>query len=187
MILVGALSLVMAGILLVGYSLEQGLLGPGVRLALGLGFGLSMTVLAEWMRLRTSQSSSLTGAVSGAGSLVLAASLLAGHFLLSLVSMPVTFALLAALSLWMLERARHHGPWLAALGMLGGYALPLALPLHQQWQEASTLLLLGILLGAMMCFDLGGPVNKAAYTFGVESFVLGLVKCLVVLMTQRLR
>ncbi len=27
--------------------------------------------------------------------------------------------------------------------------------------------LLGILLGAMMCFDLGGPVNKAAYTFGV--------------------
>ncbi|WP_166020046.1 DUF2339 domain-containing protein [Cobetia sp. MB87] len=143
MILVGALSLVMAGILLVGYSLEQGLLGPGVRLALGLGFGLSMTVLAEWLRLRTSQSSSLTGAVSGAGSLVLAASLLAGHFLLSLVSVPVTFVLLAALSLWMLERARHHGPWLAALGMLGGYALPLALPIQQQWQEASTLLLLG--------------------------------------------
>lgn len=27
--------------------------------------------------------------------------------------------------------------------------------------------LLGSLLGAMMCFDLGGPVNKAAYTFGV--------------------
>ncbi|WP_251977816.1 PTS fructose-like transporter subunit IIB [Salinicola avicenniae] len=27
--------------------------------------------------------------------------------------------------------------------------------------------LLGVLLGAMMCFDMGGPVNKAAYTFGV--------------------
>ncbi|MDX1301686.1 PTS fructose transporter subunit IIBC [Photobacterium sp.] len=27
--------------------------------------------------------------------------------------------------------------------------------------------LLGITLGCMMCFDLGGPVNKAAYTFGV--------------------
>ncbi|MDN3524063.1 PTS fructose-like transporter subunit IIB [Halomonas sabkhae] len=27
--------------------------------------------------------------------------------------------------------------------------------------------LLGTLLGAMMCFDMGGPVNKAAYTFGV--------------------
>ncbi|MCW8995772.1 MAG: PTS fructose transporter subunit IIBC [Psychromonas sp.] len=28
-------------------------------------------------------------------------------------------------------------------------------------------ILLGTLLGAMMCFDLGGPVNKTAYTFGV--------------------
>ena len=28
-------------------------------------------------------------------------------------------------------------------------------------------ILLGIILGAMMCFDLGGPVNKTAYTFGV--------------------
>lgn len=27
--------------------------------------------------------------------------------------------------------------------------------------------LLGVILGCMMCFDLGGPVNKAAYTFGV--------------------
>ncbi|MGL6171731.1 MAG: PTS fructose-like transporter subunit IIB, partial [Vibrio sp.] len=27
--------------------------------------------------------------------------------------------------------------------------------------------LLGLVLGAMMCFDLGGPINKAAYTFGV--------------------
>ncbi|MCG2580738.1 MAG: PTS fructose-like transporter subunit IIB [Marinobacter sp.] len=28
-------------------------------------------------------------------------------------------------------------------------------------------IVLGGILGAMMCFDLGGPVNKAAYTFGV--------------------
>jgi fructose PTS system EIIBC or EIIC component len=32
---------------------------------------------------------------------------------------------------------------------------------------AGNAVLLGLLLGAMMCFDLGGPVNKAAYTFGV--------------------
>ncbi|MGI9875160.1 PTS fructose transporter subunit IIBC [Vibrio chagasii] len=31
----------------------------------------------------------------------------------------------------------------------------------------SNAILLGVILGAMMCFDLGGPVNKAAYTFGV--------------------
>lgn len=28
-------------------------------------------------------------------------------------------------------------------------------------------ILLGVILGGMMCFDLGGPINKAAYTFGV--------------------
>ena len=28
-------------------------------------------------------------------------------------------------------------------------------------------LVLGIILGAMMAFDMGGPVNKAAYTFAV--------------------
>ncbi|WP_106477631.1 PTS fructose-like transporter subunit IIB [Phytohalomonas tamaricis] len=28
-------------------------------------------------------------------------------------------------------------------------------------------ILLGLLLGAMMCVDLGGPINKASYTFGV--------------------
>lgn len=33
--------------------------------------------------------------------------------------------------------------------------------------DSTNAVLLGILLGAMMCFDLGGPVNKAAYTFGV--------------------
>jgi fructose PTS system EIIBC or EIIC component len=33
--------------------------------------------------------------------------------------------------------------------------------------DATNAVLLGILLGSMMCFDLGGPVNKAAYTFGV--------------------
>jgi PTS system fructose-specific IIC component len=31
----------------------------------------------------------------------------------------------------------------------------------------TSVILLGIILGLMMCFDLGGPVNKAAYAFAV--------------------
>ena len=31
----------------------------------------------------------------------------------------------------------------------------------------SSAILLGVILGLMMCFDLGGPVNKAAYAFAV--------------------
>ncbi|MEH8093391.1 PTS fructose transporter subunit IIBC [Gallibacterium anatis] len=33
--------------------------------------------------------------------------------------------------------------------------------------QSGSAVVLGIILGAMMCFDMGGPVNKAAYTFGV--------------------
>ena len=33
--------------------------------------------------------------------------------------------------------------------------------------QSGSAVVLGIILGAMMCFDMGGPVNTAAYTFGV--------------------
>ncbi|MFN3601619.1 MAG: fructose-specific PTS transporter subunit EIIC, partial [Dietzia sp.] len=35
----------------------------------------------------------------------------------------------------------------------------------------SSVILLGVILGLMMCFDLGGPVNKAAYTFATAGLV----------------
>ncbi|MBS9402783.1 PTS fructose-like transporter subunit IIB [Halomonas sp. TRM85114] len=46
-------------------------------------------------------------------------------------------------------------------------ALLSALTTFLENMGSTNAVLLGILLGAMMCFDLGGPVNKAAYTFGV--------------------
>ncbi|MHB0776618.1 PTS fructose-like transporter subunit IIB [Halomonas sp. WWR20] len=46
-------------------------------------------------------------------------------------------------------------------------ALLSALTAFLENMGSTNAVLLGILLGAMMCFDLGGPVNKAAYTFGV--------------------
>ena len=33
--------------------------------------------------------------------------------------------------------------------------------------SGTSVIILGIILGLMMCFDLGGPVNKAAYAFAV--------------------
>ncbi|CAM4319963.1 MULTISPECIES: PTS fructose transporter subunit IIABC [Corynebacterium] len=37
----------------------------------------------------------------------------------------------------------------------------------------SSAILLGIIIGLMMCFDLGGPVNKAAYLFGTAGLSAG--------------
>lgn len=44
------------------------------------------------------------------------------------------------------------------------------------WLESmtgSSAILLGIIIGLMMCFDLGGPVNKAAYLFGTAGLSAG--------------
>ena len=42
--------------------------------------------------------------------------------------------------------------------------------------------LLGILLGLMMAFDMGGPVNKVAYTFGLASLASGNLKVMAAVM-----
>lgn len=36
----------------------------------------------------------------------------------------------------------------------------------------SSMIVLGVVLGLMMCFDLGGPVNKAAYTFATAGLAI---------------
>ncbi|UNX53852.1 fructose-specific PTS transporter subunit EIIC [Georgenia sp. TF02-10] len=38
--------------------------------------------------------------------------------------------------------------------------------------SGASAVILGIILGLMMCFDLGGPVNKAAYTFATAGLVV---------------
>lgn len=46
----------------------------------------------------------------------------------------------------------------------------------QGWLESmsgSSAILLGVIIGLMMCFDLGGPVNKAAYLFGTAGLSAG--------------
>lgn len=46
----------------------------------------------------------------------------------------------------------------------------------QNWLESmsgSSAILLGVIIGLMMCFDLGGPVNKAAYLFGTAGLSAG--------------
>lgn len=39
--------------------------------------------------------------------------------------------------------------------------------------SGSSAVLLGVIIGLMMCFDLGGPVNKAAYLFGTAGLSAG--------------
>ena len=47
---VGGLALALGGVLLVRYSIEQGIFGPGVRVALGALFALALVAAGEWFR-----------------------------------------------------------------------------------------------------------------------------------------
>jgi fructose PTS system EIIBC or EIIC component len=48
--------------------------------------------------------------------------------------------------------------------------------------QGSNAILLGILLGLMMAFDMGGPVNKVAYAFGLAALASGNLKIMAAVM-----
>ncbi|MBZ8177953.1 PTS lactose transporter subunit IIC [Corynebacterium poyangense] len=60
--------------------------------------------------------------------------------------------------------------------LLLGRPLSMAMDGMQNWltsMSGSSAAILGIILGMMMCFDLGGPVNKAAYLFATAGLSTG--------------
>jgi PTS system fructose-specific IIC component len=83
-------------------------------------------------------------------------------------------------------------PLLATLISSGLMAVVLGRPLAAaltglgNWLNGLTgtsAILLGIILGLMMCFDLGGPVNKAAYVFATTGLAAGSGAPLVIMAT----
>ena len=124
MVWLGGLSIGLAGIFLVRYSIEQGYLGPLARVLLGIATGVGLHVLAEWLRRRMQGRYDAVAALAGGASLTLYAAVLAALHLYALWPPGVVFALLALISLGTMVLAVRHGPVLAILGILGAYAVP---------------------------------------------------------------
>ena len=124
MVWLGGLSIGLAGIFLVRYSIEQGYLGPTARVLLGIVMGVGLHVLAEWLRRRMQGRYDAVAALAGGASLTLYAAVLAALHLYALWPPGVIFALLALISLGTMVLALRHGPVLAILGILGAYAVP---------------------------------------------------------------
>ncbi|MBB4284524.1 DUF2339 domain-containing protein [Roseospira goensis] len=130
LIWLGGVALALGGAFLVKYAVDEGWLTEALRCVLGglLGFGL--LVLGAWVRQRSApDSGGLPGrraavALTAAGLSSLFASLYAAHGLYGLIGAPVAFVGLGAVALAGLGLALLHGPFVAGLGLLGGYAVP---------------------------------------------------------------
>jgi len=135
---VGGLALVLGGFFLVRYSIEQGLLGPGVRIFLGAMLAAALLAAGEWTR-RTERISGFVGVptahipsiLTAAGTAIAYAVVYAAYALYGFVDAAMAFVLLGAVALATLCAALLHGPALAALGLIGAEVTPLLVTTDQ--------------------------------------------------------
>jgi len=126
MVWLGGICVGLAGVFMVRYSIEQGLLGPETRVVLSLLAGIGLHVAAEWLRRNKGQNN-VFAALAGGASIILYSALFAAFKLLPGTAPGLVFTGMALVSFATLALALRHGPVLAALGMLGGYLVPILL------------------------------------------------------------
>src|SRR5687768_153035 len=102
----GAVALVLAGIFLIKYSIDNALLTPAMRATFGLLLGIALTLGGEWLRRRPMQKEIaalkpdyVPGALTSAGLFISFASIFAAYALLDLLSPTVAFIGLAIVAL----------------------------------------------------------------------------------------
>lgn len=129
---IGGLALALGGFFMVRYSIEAGLLGPGVRVFLGGLFALALLGAGEWTRRKESISSiqalpvaNIPAILTAAGTAVAFATIYAAYALYGFLVPATAFVLLGLVALGTLAAALLHGPALAGLGVVGAFVTPL--------------------------------------------------------------
>jgi uncharacterized membrane protein len=129
---IGGLTLALGGFFMVRYSIEAGLLGPGVRTLLGGAFALALLAAGEWTRRKESVSSiaalpiaNIPAILTAAGTAVAFATVYAAYALYDFLAPATAFILLGAVALGTLAAALLHGPALAGLGIAAAFITPI--------------------------------------------------------------
>ena len=123
----GGVAVALAGLFLVRYSIELGLIGPRARMIAAALFGLALLGGGEWARRRLPGDPRVGQALVGAGVLILYAAAYGSHTLYGLIGLSTAFVLMAAVAAAALALSLRHGTPTAALGLVGGFATPLLL------------------------------------------------------------
>ncbi|MCK1742137.1 DUF2339 domain-containing protein [Bradyrhizobium sp. 139] len=129
---VGGLALALGGFFMVRYSIEAGLVGPGVRVFLGGLFALALLGAGEWSRRKESISNiqalpiaNIPAILTAAGTAVAFATIYAAYALYGFLVPATAFVLLGLVALGTLAAALLHGPALAGLGVVGAFVTPI--------------------------------------------------------------
>jgi uncharacterized membrane protein len=129
---VGGLTLALGGFFMVRYSIDAGLLGPGVRTMLGGAFALALLAAGEWMRRKDSTSTidalpiaNIPAILTASGTAVAFATVYAAYALYGFLAPATAFILLGLVALGTLAAALLHGPALAGLGVAAAFATPI--------------------------------------------------------------
>lgn len=126
---VSALSLALAGIFLVQYGIENGLLPPAARVAAAVLFGLGLIGAGEWLRRRWGDreedtTAYLPSTFSGAGLVSIFGGVVAARQLYGLIGPETALFGLVATALLAILLGWFHGPFLAAVGLIGASVAP---------------------------------------------------------------
>lgn len=128
---IGGLTLALGGFFMVRYSIDAGLLGPGVRTILGGLFALALLAAGEWTRRQESISeiealpiAHIPAILTAAGTAVAFATVYAAYALYGFLVPATAFVLLGLVAMGTLAAALLHGPALAGLGVVGAFATP---------------------------------------------------------------
>ena len=129
---VGGLALAFGAVLLVRYSAERGLFGPGMRIAGGFALAFGLVGLGEVLRRRLRGAEpvpaiwpDVPAMVTAAGTVGLFGAVYAAHALYGFIGPGLAFAGLAVTGLAAMVAALLHGPALAGIGLVGALATPL--------------------------------------------------------------
>lgn len=118
---VGAITLALAAIFLVRYSIEEGYLSPEVRVILAAVFGFALIAGAERVRPRDDR---VSQALAAAGVAALYGSLLSAVALYDMISKVAAGGGAAALTAFAITLSLRHGILVAALAFVGGFLSP---------------------------------------------------------------
>ncbi len=126
---IAGLSLAFAGVFLVQWGVERGILPPGLRILAGLAFGGLLVFAGEWLRRRQearddASLDTLPAVFAGAGVVALFAAVVAARQLYDLIGQTPCFIGLAAVGALSVALGWRHGPLLAALGLIGATLAP---------------------------------------------------------------